>query len=138
MLDVVALLGTGWMIDDQQVVTSDNQMSMSNDLPDSCELKAKATQVPSAWGGYPSYAPPIGWTVYYVSRAAGAGAEALSLQDTLWASPEGLVYSVTSCAKGVTSGSDASVVITPITASNTNVWLVLGILGVVAYFTFKN
>lgn len=138
MLDVVALLGAGWTIDDQQVVTSDNQMSMSTMLPDSCELKTKATAVPSAWGGEPTYAPPIGWTVYYVSRPAGYGAEALKLNDDLWVSPDGMAYSVSSCAKNVAMVSDAtSLVVTPV-KSNTNVWLVLGILGIAAYFTFKS
>jgi len=143
MLDVVSLLGTGWKIDDSEKVTVSNQsqMGLSSPLPSFCdsELQQKVTKMSDAWSGQPSYAPPVGWTVYWVSRSAGASADALTLKDTLWVSPEGVAYSMSSCAKSIVSDSDAAIVATVTTQpNNTNVWLVLGLLGLVAYFTFKN
>ena len=96
LFDVVSLLGPGWKVDDSAVVTIANQMERSNDLPDVCELKTIATQVKSVWGGEPSYAPPVGWTVYWVSKMAGEAAEMLSIEDEFWVSPQGVAYSVTS------------------------------------------
>ena len=92
MLDVVAMLGNGWKVDDSEIVTSANQESLSSDLPEVCELRTLATSIPSSFGGQPSFAPPAGWTVYWVSRDAGYGAEALKLQDIIWMSPEGVAY----------------------------------------------
>lgn len=136
MLDVVALLGPDWKIDDSVEVTVANQMSLSNDLPDACELKTKAKQVASAWGGQPSYAPPLGWKVYWVTKPAGSGAEALYVEDQLWVDPQGIAYSVTSCAKGVTSGEAVKVVISK-QKKNSHVWLLLGAVGLLAYITFS-
>jgi len=135
MLDVVKLLGPGWTVDDSEVVTASNQLEFSNDLPDICELKERATQVPPAWGVQPSYAPPIGWTVYWVSKLAGVSAETLSVHDTLWVDPAGVAYSVTSCAKGVTSGEVVKVLISEKKMDHT--WLLIGGLALVAWFTFS-
>lgn len=135
MFDIVSLLGPDWKIDDSQVVTADNQLSMSNDLPDACDLKQRAVQVPSAWGGQPSYAPPVGWTVYWVTKPAGSGSEQLYVEDTLWVDPAGVAYSVTSCAKGVTSGEAVKVIISKKKTNHT--WLLLGTVGLLAYITFS-
>jgi hypothetical protein len=139
MIDIVNLLGPGWKVDDSDVVTASNQMEFSCDLPDACELKKRVAQVKSAWGGYPSYAPPIGWKVYWVSKLAGSAGEALSLEDTFWVDPEGVAYSITSCAKGVTSGEAVDVIVTEKkNAKKTNhTWLLIGGLALVAYFTFS-
>lgn len=136
MIDVVHLLGPGWKVDDSEVVTAANQMEFSNDLPDACELKQRATQVKSAWGGHPSYAPPIGWTVYWVSKLAGDAGEPLSVQDDLWVDPAGVAYSITSCAKGVTSGEAVKVIITEKKKTN-HVWLLFGTLVALAWLTFQ-
>lgn len=137
MLDVVALLGPDWKIDDSDTVTAENQMSMSNDLPDACELKQKATQVASAWGGQPSYAPPIGWKVYWVTKPAGSASEMLYVEDVLWVDPAGIAYSVTSCAKGVTSGEAVKVIFTEKKQKTSHTWLLLGAVGLLAYITFS-
>lgn len=136
MLDVVQLLGPGWQVDDSEVVTASNQMEFSNDLPDVCELKQRATQVPSAWGGQPSYAPPIGWTVYWVSKMAGHAGEPLSVQDTLWVDPSGVAYSVTTCAKGVTSGEMVKVIIAEKKKTD-HTWLLIGGVALMAWLTFS-
>jgi hypothetical protein len=135
MIDVVHLLGPGWKVDSSEVVTASNQMEFSTDLPDACELKQLATEVKSAWGGYPSYAPPIGWTVYEVSKLAGYSSEPLSVEDTIWASSEGVAYSVTSCAKGVMGGEAVKVIVSEKKTKHT--WLLLGALGALAWLTFK-
>jgi len=136
MFDVVELLGQGWKVDDSAEVTPANQMSMSNDLPDACDLKLRATKVPSAWGGQPSYAPPIGWKVYWVTKPAGAGAEVLYVEDQIWVDPSGVAYSITTCAKGVTSGDVTEVVIAGQKKTN-HMWLLLGGIGLLAYLTFS-
>lgn len=136
MLDVVQLLGPGWKVDDSEVVTASNQLEFSNDLPDACELKQRATQVKSAWGGHPSYAPPIGWTVYWVSKLAGSAGEVLSIEDTLWVDPSGVAYSITSCAKGVTSGEAVTVIVTE-KKKKDHTWLLLGGLALLAWVTFS-
>lgn len=137
MLDVTNLLGAGWKVDDSATVTVANQMTFSCDLPDACELKQRATEVKSAWGGYPSYAPPLGWKVYQVSRPAGSSAETLNIEDTIWVDPSGVAYSVTSCAKGVTSSSEMSDLVIIQEKKTNHTWLLLGALGLLAYFTFK-
>jgi hypothetical protein len=136
MFDVVKLLGPGWKVDDSEVVSVSNQMEHSCDLPDACELKEKAAQVPSAWGGHPSYAPPVGWTVYWVSKMAGSAGESLSIEDTIWVDPSGVAYSITSCAKGVTSGEALNVIITEKKKPD-HTWLLIGGLALLAYFTFS-
>jgi hypothetical protein len=137
MLDVTKILGPNWKVDDYEKVTASNQMSMSSDLPDACELKNKAVQVKSAWGGQPSYAPPLGWTVYWVSKPAGSAGGTLNIEDTLWVNPQGVAYSVTSCAKGVTSGEAVKVILSEQKKKTDHTWLLIGALGVLTLLTFS-
>lgn len=63
--DVVKLLGSGWVIDQQAVVTSANQTDYAVDLT-CAALTAKA--VPDKQMGQ-GYLPPYGWTVVVVHDA---------------------------------------------------------------------
>lgn len=133
MLDVVSLLGAGWKIDDSEVVKSTNQILLSSELPAVCELKKLATKL--AGDGQQLYAPPLGWSVYWVSRDAGSSFEPMKLQDTIWLSSDGVAYSLNSCTKAVVDGGSET---KTATAEKTNTWLILGILGISAYLAFKD
>jgi len=132
MLDVVALLGEGWTIDDSATVEQANQMSMAMNLPDVCDLRQLATFVPSS----SLFAPPVGWTVYWVSRAAGYGAMPLKLEDQLWVSPQGLAYSVTSCTQAMIDGEQMQVVAAQ-PKKTSHLLLMLGGVGLLAWLTFS-
>jgi hypothetical protein len=137
MLNIAALLGKNWKIDSSVKVTSTNQLSLSTDLPDACELKTKAKQVKSASSyGYASYAPPVGWNVYYVSKPSGSGSEATYVEDSIWEDPiNKKVWSVTSCAKGVSSGEELKVVVQKKT---NHTWILLAALAGLAFITFSD
>jgi hypothetical protein len=134
--DLATLLGPGWVIDSSEVVTVANQTSMASDLLDVCELKKLAVEIPSSWGGASTYAPPLGWTVYHVSRPSGSSFEQLSLRNIIWVSPQGIAYSTSDCSKYVIGNGEVVAESQP-TSNNTNTLILLGGLGLLAWIAFK-
>ena len=95
------ILGTGWKIDEKTVITASNQDAYKAPLDDCKTLIPSVTKMGVDPGGYPVYAPPIGWTVITATKD-NAGEIDL---DIIWVSPGGVGTSIVSCAGGSLSTS---------------------------------